>query len=136
MWLPVRFLPFSDDAFINVYIQLYILSPQTTAEISQTLLEYVGIVAIMLVIVDNIRLFTVSLIFFDLSIISAPTPISAALRKIRGESNSDTILLSIVSFSEIRVTARAYNINFYWVPIDNPLTTIFQLRRSSDLRLI
>jgi hypothetical protein len=98
---PPRYLPLATTAIVIVVISF--LRPSST-EISQTLLEYVGIVAIMLVIVDNIRLFTVSLIFFDLSIISAPTPISAAFRKIRGGSNSDTILLSILLFSEIRVT--------------------------------
>lgn len=50
--------------------------------ISQELLSYVGTVEIILATVDRRRLFTFALTFFDLLIISAPTPISAAFNTI------------------------------------------------------
>ncbi len=48
--------------------------------ISHELLSYVGTVEIIPATVDISRFFTLFLTFFDLSIISAPTPISAAFK--------------------------------------------------------
>src|SRR5690349_24944471 len=75
-------------AITHIVTFVTIVSLPSSIEISHILLSYVGKVETTLEKVEINRLLILVLIFFDLSMISPPMPISAALRNIRVGNNN------------------------------------------------